>query len=117
MASNLQLDSNWDIIIGRQTSRVGGVEYVTQLVKSRIMTLLGEWKQDKSLGLPWFTGLLGKHARASDIQSAVARVIINTNFVQNLISVDVLPDYVNRQVTVTFVAESTFGTTSGTTSL
>lgn len=109
MSKNLKLDSNWDIIIGRGATRTSGVDFVAQNVKSRLLTLLGEWQQDKSLGLPWFEGLLGKHVREADIQLAVSNIISRTNNVLYVIKVNVEAEYSTRKVNISFVAESTYG--------
>ncbi|AWN08651.1 baseplate wedge subunit [Erwinia phage Faunus] len=107
--NNLQLDSNWDIIIGRGTARFSGAPMVAQLVKSRLLTLLGEWQQDTSIGLPWFDSIFGKNSRVSDIQSALANVIRTTPHVLQLVDLQVNADYRGRTLTVTFNALSDFG--------
>ena len=110
MSSNLKLDSNWDIVIGRGATRVGGVDFVAQNVKSRLMTLLGEWQHNPSLGLPWFDGLLGKHVTSDDIQVAVQNVILSTNNVRYVALVTVDADHRQRTISINFTAESDFGT-------
>lgn len=112
MAGNLALDSNHDIIIGRGATRVGGAEQVAQLCKCRLLTLLGEWKQDTSIGLPWFEAIFTKQVRASDIESAVANIIRSTNGVQQLISIQVNPDFRERQLSISFTAISDYGNLS-----
>lgn len=109
MAGNLALDSNHDIIIGRGATRIDGAQQVAQLVKCRLLTLLGEWKQDTSLGLPWFDAIFTKQVRPSDIEAAIANIIRGTSGVQQLISVDVNPDYRERFLTISFVAISDYG--------
>lgn len=109
MAGNLALDSNHDIIIGRGAARIGGAPQVAQLVKCRLLTLLGEWKQDTSLGLPWFDGIFSKSVRPADIQAALANIIRSTAGVQQLISIDIEPDYRARTLTVSFIAISDYG--------
>ena len=109
MAGNLALDSNHDIIIGRGATRIDGAPQVAQLVKCRLLTLLGEWKQDTSLGLPWFDAIFTKQVRPSDIEAAIANIIRGTAGVQQLISVDVNPDYRERFLTISFVAISDYG--------
>lgn len=109
MAGNLLLDKNHDIVIGRGATRVGGVEYVAQLVKCRLLTLLGEWQNDTSLGLPWFDGILSKNSRTSDIQVALANIIRGTNHVRQLLSITVDADYRTRILNVSFVAISDYG--------
>lgn len=109
MAGNLKLGSDHDIIIGRGATRVGGVEYVAQLVKCRLLTLLGEWQNDTSLGLPWYDGILSKNSRASDIQVALANVIRSTNHVRQLLTLEIEPDYRERKLSVQFTAISDYG--------
>lgn len=110
MSGNLRLDSiTHDIIIGRGATRVGGAERVAQLCKCRLLTLLGEWKQDTNLGLPWFDAILSKQTRPSDIQAAVANIIRGTNGVQQLVSVKIDADYKERYLTLSFVAISDYG--------
>lgn len=109
MSGNLALDTNHDIIIGRSATRVGGAEFVAQLVKCRIMTLLGEWQNDTSIGLPWFDSIFTKGVRVADIQVAIANIIRSTNNVREVLSLDVSADYRERQLSISFTAISTYG--------
>ena len=112
MAGNLALDSNHDIIIGRGATRVGGAEQIAQLVKCRLLTLLGEWKQDTSLGIPWFESIFTKNVRTADIQLTIANIIRGTAGVQQLISIELDADYRARTLTITFTAISDYGNIS-----
>ena len=109
MAGNLALDSNHDIIIGRRATRVDGAPQVAQLVKCRLLTLLGEWKQDTSLGLPWFDAIFTKQVRTADIEAAIANIIRGTSGVQQLISIDINPDFRQRSLSISFIAISDYG--------
>lgn len=109
MAGNLALDSNHDIIIGRGAARIEGAAQVAQLVKCRLLTLLGEWKQDTSLGLPWFEGIFSKTVRPADIQAAIANIIRETAGVQQLISIDINTNFKERLLTISFIAISDYG--------
>ena len=112
MADNLALDSKHDIIIGRGATRIGGAEQVAQLVKCRLLTLLGGWKQDTSLGIPWFEGIFTKNVRPADIQLTIANIIRGTAGVQQLISIELDADYRARTLTITFTAISDYGNIS-----
>ena len=112
MAGNLALDSNHDIIIGRGATRIGGAEQIAQLVKCRLLTLLGEWKQDTSLGIPWFEGIFTKNVRPADIQLTIANIIRGTAGVQQQISIELDADYRARTLTITFTAISDYGNIS-----
>lgn len=109
MAGNLALDSNHDIIIGRGATRIEGAPQVAQLVKCRLLTLFGEWKQDTSLGLPWFEGIFTKNVRPADIQTAIANIIRSTSGVQQLISIDVEPNFRDRVLSISFIVISDYG--------
>lgn len=110
MVGNLKLDPDThDIIIGRGATRVSGAAQVAQLCKCRLMTLLGEWKQDESLGLPWFDAIFTKQVRAADIQTAVASILRSTAGVQQLISINIDPDFRNRELSIGFTAISDYG--------
>jgi len=109
MSGNMMLDSNHDIIIGRGVTRITGAAMVAQLCKCRLMTMLGEWSQDTSLGLPWFDAIFSKRVRPSDIQAAIANTLRNTRHVRQIISIDIDADYKARTLSINFVAISDFG--------
>lgn len=107
--SNLKLDSNHDIIIGRGATRVVGVEQVAQLVKCRLLTLFGEWKLDETIGIPWFEAIFSKNVRPADIETVVANIIRTTPGVRQLISISVDANYRTRQLSISFQAASVYG--------
>lgn len=107
--NNLKLDSSHDIIIGRGAARVAGVEQVAQLVKCRLLTVLGEWELDENIGVPWFEAIFTKTVRPADIEAALANVVRTTNGVRQLISLNVNPNFRTRELSVDFVAASVFG--------
>lgn len=109
MAGNLALDSNHDIIIGRGATRISGAAQVAQLVKCRLLTLMGEWKLDSSIGLPWFEAIFTKQVRPADIEAAIANIIRGTPGVQQLISIEVDADYRARSLGISFSAISDYG--------
>lgn len=109
MAGNLKLGTDHDIIIGRGATRVGGAEQVAQLCKCRLLTLLGEWKQNTSLGLPWFEAIFTKQVRVADIETAVANIIRSTNGVQQLIAIDIDANFRTRELSISFTAISDYG--------
>lgn len=110
MSKNLKLDEvSHDIIIGRGAVRVTGAAQVAQLVKCRLLTILGEWDQNVNLGLPWFDAIFTKQVRAADIQAAVANIIRGTSGVRQLIDLSIDPDYRTRELGITFTAISIYG--------
>ena len=114
MAFNLKLNSDNDIIIGRGASRVGGKEYTAQLVKNRLMTVLGEWKADPSRGLPWFSDIMIKAPDLSLIEGLILSCIKETPHVLDVLSISMSLDKETRTLTVTFEAVSDWGTFNST---
>lgn len=101
MSYNLKLDAEDDIIIGRGAERVEGVEYIVQLVKCRLTTILGEWDLDESIGIDWFN-IMGANADLSIIQGIVTQTIRDTRGVDSLTSIDLNVDRATRKLTIDF---------------
>lgn len=113
MAFNLKLDSNHDIIIGRGTTRVAGLDYTIQLVKNRLLTVLGEWKANKSLGLPWFSDIMVKAPDLSLVEGLILSCIKGTPHVLDVLRINLELDKSNRVLNVTFEALSDWGLFEG----
>lgn len=111
MSFNLKLDENThDLIIGRQgAERVKGIDLTKQLVKTRLLTVLGEWSPDKSLGLPWFDEIMVKGQRMSVVEGLLRDCILGTDHVLDLLSFDMTLDKTTRTLTVAFEAVSDWG--------
>jgi hypothetical protein len=111
--SNLAIDPNTgDLIIGRSATRIAGVDYTAQLLRSRLQTLLGEWIQDTTLGIDWLE-LLGRKAPLVEIERKMRILILATNNVSTIISLALVPDYRYRKLSADFVVASTYGTVEG----
>lgn len=109
MAFNLQLDINNDIIIGRGTARVEGMAYTVQLCKNKLLTVLGEWKANKTLGLPWFDDIMIKAPDMALVEGLFLNAIKQTPHVLDVLSIDLNLDHGTRVLTVTFTALSNWG--------
>ena len=117
MAFNLKLNSDNDIIIGRGTARVEGLAYTAQLVKNKLLTVLGEWKADPSLGLPWFSDIMIKNPDLSLVEGLILSCIKGTPHVLDVLSIALSLDKETRILTVTFEAISDWGTFGNTVSV
>ena len=105
MSFNMKLDSNSDIEIYRGVIRVEGIAYVAQLTKNNLLTILGEWDLDESIGIDWYS-ILGTNYSLSIIQGVVAQAIKDTKGVDNLDSIDISRDAATRTVSINFTATS-----------
>jgi hypothetical protein len=117
MAFNLKLNSDNDIIIGRGASRVAGKEFTIQLVKNRLLTVLGEWKADTSLGLPWFSDIMVKAPDLSLVEGLILDCIKRTKHVLDVTSIDLSLNEKTRTLTVTFTALTDWGLFDSTVAL
>lgn len=102
MSNNFKLVNN-DLVIGRGMERLEGIEYIAQLTKNRLSTLLGEWDLDETLGIDWFN-IMGANYDLSIIQGLVSQTIRETKGVDKLNSLDISLDKASRQVSMTFTA-------------
>lgn len=108
MVYNLQLDSEHDIMVGRRIGRVGGAEYVAQLVKCRVQTFLGEWPIDPSIGMPW-KSILEKGYNINIIYASIHNTIATTSGVKSVTSLQIAQDRKIRQLQVTYTATTIYG--------
>lgn len=108
MASNFKLDENHDIVVGRQVERTDKLGYTVQLVKCRLLTFMGEWPLDRSLGLPW-TGVLDRSYDISATRFAIQNVIQTTTGIKSLNSLNLVANPQTRILTVEFTATSIYG--------
>lgn len=100
MAHNLKLDSAHDIIIGRGATRTSA--FVPQLVKCRLLTNLGEWFLDPSLGLPWGTEVFVRGVNMSTVYNYIYDIIQRTNGVVTITSLVLTPNYKTRRLSVVY---------------
>ena len=81
---------------------------VRENVKQRLLTVHQEWFLDLSLGLPWFTELTGKNVVLDKIKSAVARTVVGTEKVEEVVSVNVYFDKQLRRLNISFEYKDSF---------
>lgn len=111
MSFNLKLDEgSHDIVLGRTGfERVNGIALTKQLVKCRLLTVLGEWAPDPSLGLPWFDEIMIKGQRLPILEGMFRDCIKGTDHVLDLLSLNLSLDVGSRTLTVSFEAISDWG--------
>lgn len=106
------LDSNNDLIIqGGQLRLVEDGAEVVQHVRTRLQFYLEEWFLDLQAGTPYLQQIFTKPVNLANIESIFKSKILNTPGVEKLI--EFAMDYEGqsvRRLTVSFSAETTFGT-------
>ncbi len=102
MSHNFNLSAEHDIILdGNRLSRVEGVDYIAQLAKCRLITLLTEWDLDTTVGIDWFN-ILGRNYDLALIQGIVTQKLSDTDGVTSVENVDINKS--GRTLTITFTA-------------
>mgnify|MGYP001568549313 CR=1 FL=1 len=109
MAQNLMLGANNDLIIGRGAARVKGLAYTAQLVKNKLLTVLGEWEANPTLGLPWFAEIMIKTTDLSLVEGLIITCIKSTPHVLDVSSITLSLQNSTRVLTVAYEAISDWG--------
>jgi hypothetical protein len=108
----LALDkSTGDLILqdGGGVARVDGGRFVVQQVQSKLLTALGEWLLDPTIG--WMGREdFDRNYDQFDIESRARKIILQT---QGVLEVDFLTSsYSQRKLTIQFEARTTYGSIS-----
>jgi len=90
-------------------SIVDGIEWVRQKLAIRLQFFYGEWYLDTTQGVKYFDEIFIKNPTLARIQSILKAVITDTPEVNELLSMQCDLDNTNRQLTVTFTVNTTFG--------
>lgn len=105
------LDSNNDILIrnGSFALTRDGAQ-VTQHVRTRLQFYLGEWFADNRAGTPWFQEIFVKPFNIGAVEAIIKSRIANTPDLKEIVEFSLsVPTPANRQLVVSFSAETTFG--------
>lgn len=74
-----------DLVAGSDLALTGPDDQaVAQHIKQRLLTLLGEWFLDQSVGLPLFDNILGKHRNMDIVEALYRDCIMGTPMVKTL---------------------------------
>ena len=87
-------------------------EQVAQKVKTKLLFYQGEWFLDITVGVPYFQQVFVKPALIGTIESLIKSQIINTEGVKKLTFFKSNFDRKNRKFSVSFSAETIYGTIS-----
>ena len=96
-----------------------GIEGVRQAINIALLTFLGEFFLDTTVGVPYFQKILGvKSPNFAAIKAELANQIRAVSGVRSVVTVTMTYDRVNRTLAVVWTADTVFGVpTTGTVSL
>lgn len=93
------------LLVQSDLGLVSGAEQTAQQIKQRLLTLLGEWFLDNSIGLPWFDEILGKFQTLDIVEELLRSCILQTPNVERLSYFELsVPDPASRSARVDFTA-------------
>lgn len=87
----LALDEDYDPVFDPNQA-LTGVEAVAQAVQTRLNLFMGEWWEDRSIGVPYFQKILGQLASSRGIkamQDILSTYILETQYVVSVQNVTV----------------------------
>lgn len=110
---DLLLSSDGDLVFTNSSVDVTAsrADSITQRLKIKLRTFLGEWFLDTSYGVPYFQDIFGKGRKKSTIDSIIQKAIIEEEGVEAIISYSSTFEGV-RSFNVTFQVKVDDGTTS-----
>ena len=78
-------------------------DQVKQHIKQRLLAIQGEWFLDQSVGLPWFSAILGKHRSLDIVEALIREQIVGTPGVMQLTSFALtVSETAERTASITF---------------
>lgn len=103
---DIRLDTaSHDIVLnGRDLGTVTSDPLTAQRLKQNLLTNLGEWFLDASIGLPWFDRIFKKGTSLAEIRQYLIREIVNTAGVDVLNQLNISTD--SRRLTVSFTVNN-----------
>lgn len=107
---DLKLNSRHDLFIkDRKLVLVDGVNQKAQQIKVVLLTFLGEWFLDITIGLPYFDEILVKNPDSSRIQAIFRKKIIQIKGVQSVEQLSLNFNRQTRELSVQFSARTDEG--------
>lgn len=109
--SDVKLDTDGDVLIENgDLVLVDGLAAIGQHVAMRLRSYKGEWFLDQNAGVPYFQEILAKGTPAARIRSILQRIILETDKVVSVDSMELDYDASARTLVVDFAATTTLGT-------
>ena len=84
-------------------------EHLSQKIENRLKLVYGEFFANETIGIPYFTEVLGKNVSVDDITVIFKQELLDINEVQEIVSFVVDFDSVNRELQIEFTVIGTSG--------
>lgn len=96
-----------------QLAFVTDADYVAQRIQTRLLTQLGEWFLDTSIGVDWYGSIFVKPVNLVLVEAILKQTIINTPDVNALLSFESDFEVDTRQYNVVFTVDTVYGPVDG----
>ena len=107
---DIALDDNHDIFVtASDLTMTTEDNSVVQALGIRLQFILSEWFLDNTAGVPYPTIIFEKGTNISTIYSIFRREIIETQGVQKLISLNLVPENANKKLKIDFEVKQDSG--------
>ena len=104
---DLKLDSQHDLLFkDGKLVLVGGANLVAQRIKITLLTFLGEWFMDTTIGVPYLEQVLIKPADKTKLENIFRKKILSVDGVKKILSIDTLINRAERTLQVEFTVET-----------
>ena len=92
---------------------ISGLPGVAQRIRIALRLLFGEWSMDQTIGMKWYTDLLGDASKGNDrnakLRSAITAEILSIEDVVSVTSMSFTPTHGKRKISVAASVKTVFG--------
>jgi len=105
-----RLDADYEPVFGQgKSDYIEDLDAVVQIIKSRLLLLMGEWWEDTADGLPLWQSILGQRNSKVVVDNLIQQRILKTQYVTGIESLTSTYDSSSRAYTFTAVVNTQFG--------
>lgn len=114
---DLEVDDNGVLVFYDDGPRfVSGLKGVAQRIRIALRLIFAEWSMDQTIGMKWYTELLGDASKGNDrnakLRSAITAEILLIEDVVSVTSISFTPTPTKRKISVAASVKTVFGTTT-----
>lgn len=106
-----RLDADYDPVFGQgKNDYIEDLDAVVQIIKSRLLLLMGEWWENLDEGLPLWQSILGKRSSKIVVDNLIQQRILKTPYVTSIEFISSTYDSSARSYIFSAVVNTQFGT-------
>lgn len=90
------------VVTNGELQTVDGDAHLSQFIRTRLLTFLGEWFLDQRVGVPYFRDVLVKNPNPTVLRAVLRKVVANTPGVVQIIAFSTVLESTDRTLSVDF---------------